>query len=113
MPSTFATTRTDNALATGHSTLRDALNQGFQSAFLCGAVIASLGVVATLALIRTPRQQGSRGDVKPGGAGTRRRIAPQGVDVMGARPSGRAPLTSEVVKQLQRGVLSLSEELIG
>jgi sugar phosphate permease len=51
--STIATTRTGNALATGHSTLPDALNQGFQSAFLGGAVIAALGVVATLILIRT------------------------------------------------------------
>jgi hypothetical protein len=40
-------------LATGHSTLANALTEGFQSAFLGGAVIAALGVVATLVLIRT------------------------------------------------------------
>ena len=51
--STIATTRTDNVLATGHSTLPNALTEGFQSAFLGGAVIAALGVVATLVLIRT------------------------------------------------------------
>jgi NhaP-type Na+/H+ or K+/H+ antiporter len=51
--STIATTRTDNVLATGHSTLPNALTEGFQSAFLGGAVIAALGVVATLILIRT------------------------------------------------------------
>jgi EmrB/QacA subfamily drug resistance transporter len=51
--STIATTRTDNVLATGHSTLPNALTEGFRSAFLGGAVIAAVGVVATLVLIRT------------------------------------------------------------
>src|SRR3954465_3661340 len=51
--STIATTRTDHVLATGTSTLPNALTEGFQSAFLGGAVIAALGVVATLVLIRT------------------------------------------------------------
>ena len=51
--STIATSRTDNVMATGHSTLPNALTEGFQSAFLGGAVIALLGVVATLVLIRT------------------------------------------------------------
>ena len=40
-------------MATGHSTLPNALTEGFQSAFLGGAVIALLGFVATLVLIRT------------------------------------------------------------
>src|SRR3954449_1445953 len=51
--STIATTRTDHVLASGTSTLPNALTEGFQSAFLGGAVIAALGVVATLVLIRT------------------------------------------------------------
>src|SRR3954471_24885710 len=51
--STIATSRTDHVLATGTSTLPNALTEGFQSAFLGGAVIAALGVVATLVLIRT------------------------------------------------------------
>ena len=51
--STIATTRTDHVMATGHSTLPNALTEGFQSAFLGGAVIAALGFVATLVLIRT------------------------------------------------------------
>jgi sugar phosphate permease len=51
--STIATTRTDNVMATGHSTLPNALTEGFQSAFLGGALIALLGFVATLVLIRT------------------------------------------------------------
>ena len=51
--STIATTRTENVLATGRSTVPNALTEGFQSAFLGGAVIAALGVVATLVLIRT------------------------------------------------------------
>ena len=50
--STIATTRTHNLLA-GGTPLRSALTHGFQSAFLAGAVIAALGFVATLVLIRT------------------------------------------------------------
>jgi EmrB/QacA subfamily drug resistance transporter len=51
--STIATSRTDHVLSSGTSSLPNALTEGFQSAFLCGAVIAALGVVATLVLIRT------------------------------------------------------------
>ena len=51
--STIATTRTNDVMATGHSTLVNGLTEGFQSAFLGGAVIAALGFVATLVLIRT------------------------------------------------------------
>jgi EmrB/QacA subfamily drug resistance transporter len=51
--STIATSRTEDVMATGQSTLPNALTEGFQSAFLGGAVIAVLGVVATLILIRT------------------------------------------------------------
>ena len=51
--STIATTRTEHVLGTGTSSLPNALTEGFQSAFLGGAVIAALGVVATLVLIRS------------------------------------------------------------
>jgi EmrB/QacA subfamily drug resistance transporter len=51
--STIATTRTDHVLASGGSSLKNALTEGFQSAFLGGAVIAALGLVATLVLIRS------------------------------------------------------------
>jgi MFS family permease len=51
--STIATTRTDDVLASGSSSLPNALTEGFQSAFLGGAVIAAIGFVATLVLIRT------------------------------------------------------------
>jgi EmrB/QacA subfamily drug resistance transporter len=51
--STIATTRTAHVLASGTSSVHGALTQGFQSAFLAGAVIAALGFVATLVLIRT------------------------------------------------------------
>src|SRR5438067_13074879 len=51
--STLATTRTHDAIATGASSLPNALTEGFQRAFLGGAVIAALGVAATLVLIRT------------------------------------------------------------
>src|SRR6185503_5685000 len=51
--STIATSRTDHVMASGGSSLPNALTEGFQSAFLGGAVIAALGFVATLVLIRT------------------------------------------------------------
>ncbi len=51
--STLASTRTDHVIATGASSLPNALTEGFQIAFLGGAMIAALGVVATLVLIRT------------------------------------------------------------
>ena len=49
--STIATTRTDDALATG-SALPVALVDGFTAAFLAGAIVAGLGIVAALTLIR-------------------------------------------------------------
>ena len=51
--STIATSRTDHLMASGASSLPSALTDGFQSAFLGGAVIAALGFAATLILIRT------------------------------------------------------------
>ena len=51
--STIATSRTDHLMASGTSSLPSALTDGFQSAFFGGAVIAALGFVATLVLIRT------------------------------------------------------------
>ena len=51
--STIATSRTDHVLASGASKLPGALTDGFQSAFLGGAVLAALGFVATLILIRS------------------------------------------------------------
>ena len=49
--STIATSRTHDALA-GGSTQADALVSGFQGAFAAGAIIAAVGIVATLVLIR-------------------------------------------------------------
>jgi EmrB/QacA subfamily drug resistance transporter len=51
--STLATTRTNHVLASHTSSLPQALTDGFHVAFLGGAVIATLGFVATLTLIRT------------------------------------------------------------
>jgi EmrB/QacA subfamily drug resistance transporter len=51
--STIATTRTHDVVAAGGSSLHNALTDGFQDAFLGGAVIAMLGFLATLTLIRT------------------------------------------------------------
>jgi EmrB/QacA subfamily drug resistance transporter len=50
---TIANSRTDDLMASGdRSGLTNALNEGFQSAFLGGAGIAVLGLILTLALIR-------------------------------------------------------------
>jgi len=52
---TLANSRTDDVIASAAgdpSQLTNALNEGFQSAFLGGAVIAALGIVMTLILIR-------------------------------------------------------------
>jgi predicted permease len=52
---TIANTRTDDVMASSGgdpSALTNALTEGFQSAFLGGAVIAALGLVLTLVLIR-------------------------------------------------------------
>ena len=51
--STLATSRTDHVMATGTSNMKTALTDGFQVAFLGGAVIAGLGLLATLLVIRT------------------------------------------------------------
>jgi EmrB/QacA subfamily drug resistance transporter len=51
--STLATSRTDHVLASGASNLSAALTDGFERAFLGGALIAALGFVATLVLIRS------------------------------------------------------------
>jgi EmrB/QacA subfamily drug resistance transporter len=49
--STIATSQTSNALAVG-TAVPAALVDGFQAAFLAGAIIAALGIVAALTLIR-------------------------------------------------------------
>jgi EmrB/QacA subfamily drug resistance transporter len=51
MLSTIATSATEDSLATG-SILPEALVDGFSSAFLVGAIVAGLGVIAALTLIR-------------------------------------------------------------
>ena len=49
--STIATSKTQDSVSSG-SALPVALVDGFQSAFLVGAIVAALGVVAALTLIR-------------------------------------------------------------
>ena len=49
--STIATSQTEDSVSSG-SALPVALVDGFQSAFLVGAIVAALGVVAALTLIR-------------------------------------------------------------
>jgi EmrB/QacA subfamily drug resistance transporter len=49
--STIANSRTDDAVAAG-SALPDALVHGFSGAFVAGAIVAGLGIVAALTLIR-------------------------------------------------------------
>src|SRR3954453_22716970 len=53
VPSTIAPSQTHHAMASGTSNLPSALTEGFQRAFLGGAVIAALGFAATLILIRS------------------------------------------------------------
>jgi EmrB/QacA subfamily drug resistance transporter len=79
--STIATTRTDHVMASGTSTLPNGLTEGFQSAFLGGAVIAMLGFVATLILIRT---RDSKAHVEMSNAEAE--AAPAGA----SRPQGRS-----------------------
>ena len=65
---TIATSRTDHLMASSggaHAALPNALTEGFQSAFLGGALIAGLGLVLTLVLIRT---RDSRAHVQLGAA---------------------------------------------
>jgi EmrB/QacA subfamily drug resistance transporter len=50
--STIATSRTDDVLSAGGSSITTGLTEGFQAAFLGGAAIALLGFVLTLVLIR-------------------------------------------------------------
>jgi MFS family permease len=49
--STIATSRTEDAVASG-SVQATALVDGFQAAFIAGVIIAALGVVAALTLVR-------------------------------------------------------------
>jgi EmrB/QacA subfamily drug resistance transporter len=74
--STIATSRTNDVMATGQSTLPNALTEGFQSAFLGGAVIAVLGVVATLVLIRTRDSKAHQEMAKAEGAQAEPEAAP-------------------------------------
>jgi len=65
---TVANSRTEDIVASsggGRSALQDALTEGFQSAFLGGAAIATLGLILTLVLIRG---RDSRAHVELGGA---------------------------------------------
>jgi EmrB/QacA subfamily drug resistance transporter len=69
--STIATTRTHDLMASGGSSLAKALTGGFQSAFLGGALIAGLGVVATLILIRNRDSRAHMEMAEPEGAPAR------------------------------------------
>jgi EmrB/QacA subfamily drug resistance transporter len=72
---TIANSRTDDVMASAGgepSALTNALNEGFQSAFLGGAVIAALGLVLTLVLIRS---RDSRAHVQLGTAPVGDRLA--------------------------------------
>lgn len=72
---TIANARTDDLVASAGgdpAALPNALTEGFQAAFLGGAVIAALGLVATLVLIRS---RDSRAHVELGGGGADERVA--------------------------------------
>jgi len=65
--SAIATSRTHDVLSSGGSSSVSALTDGFQAAFLAGAGLAALGLLATLLLIRT---RDSRAHVEMARAGT-------------------------------------------
>jgi EmrB/QacA subfamily drug resistance transporter len=70
---TIANSRTDDLMASAHgapAALPNALTEGFQAAFLGGAVIAALGLVLTLVLIRT-RDSRAHVELGSGDAGDR------------------------------------------
>jgi hypothetical protein len=74
---TIANSRTDSIMASAGSdpsALTNALTEGFQSAFLAGAVIAALGLVLTLVLIRG---RDSRAHVELGSAPVDERLLNQ------------------------------------
>jgi EmrB/QacA subfamily drug resistance transporter len=50
--SAVAISRTDDVMSAGSSSLKNGLTEGFQAAFLGGAMIAAIGFVLTLVLIR-------------------------------------------------------------
>jgi EmrB/QacA subfamily drug resistance transporter len=62
--STIATSRTDDALA-GGSTQAAALVTGFHGAFLAGVIIAGLGIVAALTLIRRDELEQVEEELEP------------------------------------------------
>ena len=62
--STIATSRTDDALASG-SALHVALVDGFQGAFIAGVIVAGLGIVAALTLIRRDELEPQTQEVEP------------------------------------------------
>jgi predicted small integral membrane protein len=62
--STIATSRTDDALASG-AALPAALVDGFTAAFLVGVAIAGLGIVAALALIRRRELEDTPAELQP------------------------------------------------
>jgi EmrB/QacA subfamily drug resistance transporter len=62
--STIATTRTDDAVAAG-SSLPVALVHGFHGAFLAGVIIAGVGVVAALTLIRRDEFEPQVQEIEP------------------------------------------------
>ena len=89
--STIATTRTDDVMATGHSTLPNALTEGFQSAFLGGAVIATAGLRRDAGPDPHPRQQGARRDGEGRVVAARRPSTREASPVGGAsQPTSRA-----------------------
>jgi hypothetical protein len=62
--STIATTRTENAIGDGASQSA-ALVTGFQGAFIAGVIVAAIGIVASLVLIRRDELEQPVEDLEP------------------------------------------------
>jgi len=62
--STIATSQTESAV-TGGSALPEALVDGFTAAFLAGAIVAALGIVAALTLIRREELEATLEEAEP------------------------------------------------
>ena len=106
--STIATSQTQDSLVSG-SVLPQAMVDGFSSAFLVGAVVAALGVVAALTLIRSNELETDTVPAAGGRAGPRRGLDDRsGTPLLGAGSDGPAPCHRRRHQHLGRRLLAIA-----